>query len=260
MQDDVRPQSPQNPPGRPDNASGVQSWQPERRDAVPQSMARPITPPSQPAATTQIPVPPTQDQPIDPAPTTATPVPQPQPAAPVPVPEPIPPSDPASAPTDVLNPDTTAADMPTVAEDPEVSNSPAPQNKSTSSRLKSFTVSLLLFALFSALFLLPILPGKVWLGAPLSSSYENVGGSLRECKGTQSGTSTTVNHQHKKGFPLAYRATTYTDTVATCNGKTTILGRDETSDFNLLALIIDVLCALLLTIICVRLLHRQRNR
>ena len=112
------------------------------------------------------------------------------------------------------------------------------------------------------LFLLPLLPGKVWLSSPGSSgSLQASGGSL-SCTGDSSQPTVTKSYTSKKGFPIAYSYSYQSTISATCNGVNQSAGGSTVSSSNMLGIIVDIAAASLLAFVTtkiVRLLQKTKS-
>jgi hypothetical protein len=103
-----------------------------------------------------------------------------------------------------------------------------------------------------ALFLLPIIPGKVIQNFPLASSNLSTGNQSLDCIGTQGTLRNSTVYNTKAGAPLTYSYSTTTNQSATCNGKLQNAEVEHTSEFSPLALVVDTLLAIILAMVVAR--------
>ena len=109
--------------------------------------------------------------------------------------------------------------------------------------------------LYLLLFMLPLLPGKVWLNSPGSSGSLQVSGAGLSCTGTSSQPTTTKTYTSKKGFPIAYSYSYQSTISATCNGVRQSAGGSTVSSSNVLGIIIDIAAAFVLAFITTKLVR-----
>lgn len=104
----------------------------------------------------------------------------------------------------------------------------------------------------SALFLLPLVPGKIFQNFPLTSSTLSTGNQSIDCLGTQGQIQNSTAYNTKAGSPLTYTYSTSTTQTATCNGQSQSAVVERASQFSPLALVLDVLLAVILAAITAR--------
>lgn len=112
------------------------------------------------------------------------------------------------------------------------------------------------------LFLLPVLPGNVWLSSPGSSGSLQASGSGLSCTGDSSQPTITKTYTSKKGFPVAYSYSYRSAVSATCNGVNQSAGGSTVTSSNMLGVIIDVAAAFVLAFITakvVRLFQKTKS-
>ncbi len=116
---------------------------------------------------------------------------------------------------------------------------PGPKNTTGRSGL----VGLICFVLFSALFFLPLLPGKVLDNFPGSSASFSTGDQALSCIENLGVVHSTVKYDTKMGFPITYNYSTTTTQMATCKGVSQSVTGGHTAQFNPLGGLIDVVAA-----------------
>lgn len=109
------------------------------------------------------------------------------------------------------------------------------------------------------LFMLPILPGVVWLNGPGSSGSLQASGSGLSCTGTSSDPVITKSHTKKEGFPVAYAYNYQSSLTATCNGVHQSSAPTTVGSSNVLGVIIDVAVALVLAFITAKIVRLSRK-
>jgi len=99
-----------------------------------------------------------------------------------------------------------------------------------------------------ALFLAPIIPGKIMQNFPLSSQTFSTGNQALDCIGSQGQISTTTKYTSKIGSPLNYAYSTTSTESATCNGKSQSATTGHASQFSPLALVVDIIVVIALAV------------
>lgn len=113
-------------------------------------------------------------------------------------------------------------------------------------------VGLIVFIVLGALLLSPLIPGKVIQNFPLASSTFSTGNQSLDCIGTQGSLQNTTAYNSKSGSPLTYTDSTSTTQSATCNGQMQRAVVERTSEFSSLALVIDILTAIVAAVVVAR--------
>jgi hypothetical protein len=119
-------------------------------------------------------------------------------------------------------------------------------------------IGLAVFVVFGALFFAPLLPGKIWSGAPGSSQSFSTGDQNIDCLGTLGKLSTVTRYNTKVGFPLVYNYTTTSTISASCGGKIQHATGGHTSQFNPLAVLINGALALAIAIVTAKIWRKIR--
>jgi hypothetical protein len=97
--------------------------------------------------------------------------------------------------------------------------------------------------LFSALFFLPLLPGKVLDNFPGSSASFSTGDQALSCIENLGVVHSAVKYDTKMGFPITYNYSTTTTQTATCKGVSQTAIGGHTAQFNPLGGLIDAVAA-----------------
>lgn len=121
-------------------------------------------------------------------------------------------------------------------------------------------VGFITFLVVGALFLAPLLPGKIWQNAPGSSESFSTGDQSLDCLSTLGPITTTSSYDHKIGFPLTYDYSTTSKLSATCEGKTQHAVGGHTSQFSPVALLINFILALGIAIAAAKIWRKLRIR
>ena len=119
-------------------------------------------------------------------------------------------------------------------------------------------VGFIVFLLIGALCLAPVLPGKIWDGAPGSSDSFSTGDQNLDCLTTLGSITTSTTYDHKVGFPVVYTYATTSQQSATCQGKTLHATGGHTSQFNPLGLLADAALAVAIAIITAKVWRKLR--
>lgn len=127
----------------------------------------------------------------------------------------------------------------------KAAKAPRPRSETAHAGLVGFTT----FILLTAVFVLPLLPGKVLDNFPGSSASFSTGDQSLACLDQLENQHTSTSYDSKAGFPITYRYATSTHQTATCDGKTQSAVTGHTSQFNPLGLAINVVTALVVAII-----------
>lgn len=109
-------------------------------------------------------------------------------------------------------------------------------------------IGLALFALLTALFLLPFLPGKTLDNFPGSSQSFSSGDQSFACLEQPTSVKSATEFNNKAGFPITYKYTSITTQQASCDGDSQTIVAGRSSQFNLLGLVADVLLAFALAL------------
>lgn len=110
-------------------------------------------------------------------------------------------------------------------------------------------VGFIAFVLLGVLLTAPLLPGKIFQNFPLSSQSFSTGDQALDCISTQGNITSTTTYTSKAGSPLNYTYATKTTQSAACDGSNQSAVTGHTSMFSPLALLIDVLIALVVAIV-----------
>lgn len=105
------------------------------------------------------------------------------------------------------------------------------------------------------LFLLPLLPGTVWLNSPGSSGSLQASGGDLSCTGDSSQPTITKSYTSKKGFPIAYSYSYQSTISATCNGVNQSARGSTVSSSNVLGIVIDVAVAFVLAFVTTKIVR-----
>jgi hypothetical protein len=106
-------------------------------------------------------------------------------------------------------------------------------------------IGLAVFVALTALLLSPLIPGKVVDSLPGVSQSSSSGDQALACAHDVTNTKSTTVVNTKLGAPLVYKYTTTTTLQGTCDGKQQSVVGGRTSQFSSLAMIVDVITALL---------------
>jgi hypothetical protein len=112
-----------------------------------------------------------------------------------------------------------------------------------------------LFLVFSAILLLLPLPGKILRNSQGSFGSFSTGDSII-CQGDAGPVNNRVSYKAKKGFPITYAYTATASIEMTCNGQAQTATGGQTSEFNPLGIVLDVMAAALLAWIAAMLMRR----
>jgi hypothetical protein len=110
-------------------------------------------------------------------------------------------------------------------------------------------VGFIVFLLVGTVCLVPMLPGKIWQGAPGSSDSFSTGDQSLDCVSALGTISTSTTYDHKIGFPVVYSYATTSQQSAICEGKTLHAASGHTSQFNPLGLLTDLALTLTIAIV-----------
>lgn len=147
--------------------------------------------------------------------------------------------------------------MPAEPNLPPASSAKPPKERSETGH--AGLVGLLCFIVLTALFLLPLLPGKTLDNFPGSSQSFSSGGSLA-CISTPTNQQTSDTTDTKAGFPLTYNYATSSHLTASCDSKTQSVVSGHTTQFNPLGLLIDVVSSLIIAVIVAKLWRKIFGR
>jgi hypothetical protein len=120
-------------------------------------------------------------------------------------------------------------------------------------------VGFITFLVVGGLLLTPVLPGKIWDGAPGNSQSFSTGDQNIDCIGTFGKTTTVLNYDTKIGFPLIYDYATTTNLSATCDGKTQHATGGHTAQFNPLALLTDFAVTVTIAVVAAKIWRKIRS-
>jgi hypothetical protein len=115
------------------------------------------------------------------------------------------------------------------------------------------------FLVFGALFLAPLLPGKIWETAPGSSQSFSTGNQTIGCISELTNAKTSLSYDTKIGFPLTYDYATTSTMTADCNGKPGHAIGGHTGQFNPLGLLADTALAITIAVIAAKLWRRFKS-
>jgi len=119
-------------------------------------------------------------------------------------------------------------------------------------------VGFVIFLVFGMLCLAPLLPGKIWNGAPGSSDSFSTGDQNLDCLSALGAITTATTYDHKIGFPVVYSYATTSRQSASCQGKTLHATGGHTSQFNPLGLLMDTMLALVIAIVSAKIWRKLR--
>ncbi len=105
-------------------------------------------------------------------------------------------------------------------------------------------VGLAVFGVLTALFLLPLLPGKTLDNFPGSSQSFSSGDQALACLQPPASSNSSTSFDSKAGFPITYTYASTSKQTATCDSKSQSVVSGHSSQFNPLGLVINIATAL----------------
>lgn len=203
---------------------------------APAPQPQPVAVPVRPLQPVAQPVAPSQQQIPAPHPVNSVPTPTAHPVVPAPTAE-------AARPQPTTPP--AAAQDP--AEVPADKTVKPPKERSSTGH--AGLVGFATFLLLGALFVSPLLPGKVLESLPLGSQTFSSSGQSLGCLTTPTNIKTTTKYNSKDGLPITYKYAATTTQSADCDGKRPSATTGYTSLFSPIALAIDVVSAVVVAVV-----------
>jgi hypothetical protein len=122
--------------------------------------------------------------------------------------------------------------------------SPEKEPKTKQSSSRAGLIGVLIFALLTALFLLPVVQGKTLENFPGSSQSFSSGDESFACLEMPTATVSSTSYDRKAGFPITYSYASTTHQKADCDGTNQTIVASRSAQFNPLGLAADIALAL----------------